>query len=199
MFDPFLLSPVKLNHQVLHETLPVVSQLNGENWDQGNGAYHLDPSEFKPCCIGAHLARYFRTLVRGRGCYYFEDGATEFYKRLGIYDIEIADRLLFICGATRSPFGRMVYNQKLTDIWKRLMMIETIIDEDKIYDIVYAICDRYIYNPIPNIIVDKPELFKGVLEFNSLHPKFNNSHLEFNNLHLEFKKVKLNRKELALV
>ena len=179
----FQLMSMKLNHQVLHETLPVVSGLNNENWDQNNGVY----SSNRPCCIGAHLANHFNSVKE-----YGHDhilGRNILFRKLGIDKASIY-YLLHLCGTSAFPFGWDQYPSHPKDVWKRMMMIEGVIDIFELYEL-YRILS-YKNKIYPNIIVDKPELFEGVLEFNDLHPKFNN-------LHLEFKKVKLNDKKLALV
>ena len=187
---------IKLNHEVLHETLPVVSRLNSTNWNQKNGDYFIEG--FKPCCIGAHLAHYFQ-IESSYKYYDYYDGEKEFYKRFNI-DNRIVTQLLFICGTSASPFGGELYSSSPKNIWKRMMMIEGIINKEKLNDIHKELFKKRMnapYDSFPNIIVDKPELFDGVLEFNHLHPKFKDLPSQFSDLHLELNKVK--NKELTLV
>ena len=168
----FLFRPmtIKFNHSVLHETLPMVSALNNENWHQMNGRYYNKKfsKKIRPCCIGAHLAHYFQSSNKNIDFYSYSKGYEEFYKKLNL-TWQIVDKLLFICGAPINPFGEIPYKSHPKDIWKRLMTIESIIDEDKFCTMCHNMLDG-IRNH--NIIVDKPELFEGVLEFNAHHPKF---------------------------
>ena len=107
---------IVFNHGVFYETFPMVSSLNNENWDQTNGNYMLVESDFKPCCLGAHLANYFMSIIGNPShlimcklgtdklLYTYCQGIELLYKKLGI-DPSIINSLLFMCGAPYLPFG----------------------------------------------------------------------------------------------
>ena len=124
----------------VNETLPVITALNDENWDQDMGTYGLTPR----CCIGAHLANHFRVakwpaqdqdeaaLARlPRYCL-----GTDWQRGRAYAAIAIGctgwqvDALLHAAGAPEEPFSPDPWPVPPTTVWQNLTLIKGLPSSD---------------------------------------------------------------------
>ena len=99
-------------------TASMVAGLNNSNWNQRIGCYKPGSS----CCIGAHLAHWFHQESNCSGD--FIAGEREAARFLGCTDSQLA-WLLHAAGAPRYPFGRDPWPLHPTEVWKNLLLVET--------------------------------------------------------------------------
>ena len=166
--------PITLNHQVLKDSLEMVSQLkNDSNWDQSTATYDLN--HFSPCCIGSHIAKHFDVQTSHCGNdddlqfsdheYFFKDGIDHLCEQIGTSQTTL-EYLLYICGAPLGPFSGKEWNEEPQKVWKNMLSIEKVINEEALHDL----CDDY-WNKGEEkshlSIIEHREKFKNILEFNS--------------------------------
>ena len=100
-----------------------MAELNNTNWDQHIGEYDPD----RPCCIGAHLAHWFHRDLGGPGDYF--RGETEVADFLGCNSMQL-NLLLHAAGAPEFPFGPEPWSLHPTEVWRNLLLIETLPPEN---------------------------------------------------------------------
>ena len=174
--SPFfpMTSPITLNHQVLKDSLEMVSQLNKDtNWKQSNATYDL--GDFVRCCIGAHIAKHFN--VQNIHCdndvamlfsdeeYFFKDGIDHLCEQIGTSQTTL-EYLLYICGAPFGPFSGKEWYEEPQKVWERMMSIEKVINEEALHDLCVDYWNKGEEKSHLSIIVHREE-FKNILEFNS--------------------------------
>ena len=165
-------SSITLKHQVLHDTMPVISELDKKtNWDQRQGKLYLNYLDVGKCCVGTHIAKYFelpfRKCLESKELYYdFSDGVRHLEDSIGV-KLDVLEDLFSVCGAPWYPFSAKEWLIEPSLVWKRMLMVEKIINSYKLR-LIQRTYNRY--NHRVNI-VDHHILFDGVLEFNYNHPK----------------------------
>ena len=170
-------SPITLNHQVLKDSLEMVSNLDPcVNWLQADGFY--DPDKNNPCCIGTHIAKHFNVQstkyedaepeLENGWSYYYKDGIDYLCEELGISQMTL-ESLLYICGAPFDPFSTVGWNEEPKKIWENMMSIEKVLNEESLNDLAYIWRRDNDNNDQENplSIIEHPEAFDNILEFNS--------------------------------
>ena len=157
-----------IRHQAFLDTLPLIDKIE----EKANE----DIFNYISCIFFKHYYPHRITNYHNLNL-----GVLEFYKEAGIdddsYHPETLNNLLFICGAQTNLFVTNIYKEAPVKIWNRIMLIKSVIDPKKLYDIRQSLISQiddsiYHYNKKPNIIVDEPEVFDDVLEFNMGHPRY---------------------------
>ena len=124
----------------------------------------------KPCSIGVHLAHHFD--IRDRfGYYTCDNGQMKLATNLELCCSDL-DAFMYLCGAPYDPFSADEWLKFPTTVWQRMMMIKRI-NVESMYIIAARINSGSLFYDGRNedILIDNPEVFYGILEFNSKHPK----------------------------
>ena len=85
-------------------------------WDQKNGNYWIKPEDFRPCCVGAHLAYFLGTEIYGE---------EELSKRLNLTPSQLRN-LLHAAGASHNPFSAVRWPIPPAAVFANLLSIEEV-------------------------------------------------------------------------
>ena len=136
-----------INHSVLWQTYVMVTSLDElVNWNQS--AHHVNDKGYS---LAVHVAEYFNLRE-----YTMEYGQFYLAKRMGI-TVSMLRCLLYLCGAPISPFAAFTWNIRPEIVWERMMMVDSIMDENKMYLIESKNINIFDY--------------EGIFKFNSLYIK----------------------------